>query len=105
MKGGLTLVVLIGAGRVNDGTLEPGVILAFLTYFNMIAMGVMGLSRIFMTMSRAMASADRIDQVLQTPPGQRVLSPGEAKTPAGGGFLRFEDVSFSYGEGDRKSVV
>ena len=100
LNGGLTLVVLIGAGRVNDGTLEPGVILAFLTYFNMIAMGVMGLSRIFMTMSRAMASADRIDQVLQTPPGQRVLSPGEAKTPAGGGFLRFEDVSFSYGEGD-----
>ena len=100
LNGGLTLVVLIGAGRVNDGTLEPGVILAFLTYFNMIAMGVMGLSRIFMTMSRAMASADRIDQVLQTPPDQRVLSPGEAKTPAGGGFLRFEDVSFSYGEGD-----
>ncbi len=100
LNGGLTLVVLIGAGRVNDGTLEPGVILAFLTYFNMIAMGVMGLSRIFMTMSRAMASADRIDQVLQTPPGQRVLSPGEAKTPAGGGFIRFEDVSFSYGEGD-----
>lgn len=100
LNGGLTLVVLIGAGRVNDGTLEPGVILAFLTYFNMIAMGVMGLSRIFMTMSRAMASADRIDQVLQTPPDQRVLSPGEAKTPAGGGFIRFEDVSFSYGEGD-----
>ena len=100
LNGGLTLVVLIGAGRVNDGTLEPGVILAFLTYFNMIAMGVMGLSRIFMTMSRAMASADRIDQVLQTPPGQRVLSPGEAKPPAGGGFIRFEDVSFSYGEGD-----
>ena len=100
LNGGLTLVVLIGAGRVNDGTLEPGVILAFLTYFNMIAMGVMGLSRIFMTMSRAMASADRIDQVLQTPPDQRVLSLDEAKTPAGGGFLRFEDVSFSYGEGD-----
>ncbi len=100
LNGGLTLVVLIGAGRVNDGTLEPGVILAFLTYFNMIAMGVMGLSRIFMTMSRAMASADRIDQVLQTPPDQRVLSLDEAKTPAGGGFIRFEDVSFSYGEGD-----
>lgn len=100
LNGGLTLVVLIGAGRVNDGTLEPGVILAFLTYFNMIAMGVMGLSRIFMTMSRAMASADRIDQVLQTPPDQRVLSLDEAKTPAGGGFIRFEDVSFSYGEGN-----
>ena len=100
LNGGLTLVVFIGAGRVDGGTLEPGVILAFLTYFNMIAMGVMGLSRIFMTMSRAMASADRIDQVLQTRPGQQVLPPGRAKTPAGPGFLRFEHVDFSYGEGD-----
>lgn len=100
LNGGLTLVVLLGAVRVNAGTLEPGVILAFLTYFNMIAMGVMGLSRIFMTMSRAMASADRIDQVLQTQPDQRVLPPSEAKAPAGDGFIRFENVSFSYGEGD-----
>lgn len=97
---GLTLVVLAGAGRVNAGTLEPGVILAFLTYFNMIAMGVMGLSRIFMTMSRAAASADRIDQVLQTPPDQQVLPLSQAKAPAGEGFIRFEDVDFSYGEGD-----
>lgn len=100
LNGGLTLVVFIGAGRVDGGTLEPGVILAFLTYFNMIAMGVMGLSRIFMTMSRAIASADRIDQVLQTRPGQQVLPPGQARTPAGPGFLRFEHVGFSYGEGD-----
>lgn len=100
LNGGLTLVVFIGTGRVDGGTLEPGVILAFLTYFNMIAMGVMGLSRIFMTMSRAMASADRIDQVLQTRPGQQVLPPGQARTPAGPDFFRFEHVGFSYGEGD-----
>ena len=36
---GLTFVVLIGAQRVNSGEIRPGVILAFLTYFNMIAMG------------------------------------------------------------------
>ena len=86
LNGGLTLVVFIGAGRVDGGTLEPGVILAFLTYFNMIAMGVMGLSRIFMTMSRAMASADRIDQVLQTRPGQQVLPPRPGQNPRRAGL-------------------
>ena len=98
LNGGLALVVFIGAGRVNAGALEPGVILAFLTYFNMINMGLMGLSRIFMTMSRAAASAGRIGQVLQAEESQRVLSPQAAKTPAGPGFLRFEHVDFSYGE-------
>ena len=97
---GLTLVVLFGAGRVNAGEIKPGVILAFLTYFNMIAMGVMGLNRIFMTLSRASASADRIDAVLQTQTDQTVLSGTEAARPSGEGFIRFEDVGFRYGEGE-----
>ena len=94
---GLTLVVVLGAWRVNLGQIRPGVVLAFLTYFNMINMGVMGLNRIFMTLSKASASANRIDAVLQAPAGQRVLSAAEAKQPAGEGFIRFEQVSFRYG--------
>ena len=103
-NGGLALVVFIGAGRVNKGVMEPGVILAFLTYFNMIIMGVMGLSRIFMTMSKAGASADRIDQVLHTEIDQRILSESEALTPGGDEFIRFEHVSFSYGEDSAASA-
>ena len=61
---GLSIVVFFGAYRVNIGQIKPGVILAFLTYFNMITMGVMGLSRIFTTMSKASASANRIAGVL-----------------------------------------
>lgn len=95
---GLTLVVAAGAWRVNEGLTRPGVILAFLTYFNMITMGVMGLSRIFMTLSKASASAGRIAEVLAAPDEQRVLRPGEALQPSGAGFLRFENVDFSYGK-------
>lgn len=95
---GLTLVVVAGAWRVNEGLTRPGVILAFLTYFNMITMGVMGLSRIFMTLSKASASAGRIAEVLAAPDEQRVLRPEEALQPSGAGFLRFENVDFSYGK-------
>ncbi|MBO4873203.1 MAG: ABC transporter ATP-binding protein [Lachnospiraceae bacterium] len=98
LNAGLTLVVLIGAGRVNDGLMKPGVILAFLTYFNMITMGVMGLSRIFMTLSKASASADRIDAVLETQTEEDVLPEAEALKPSGDEFIRFEHVDFSYGE-------
>ena len=104
INGGLALVVLLGASRVNDGVMKPGVILSFLTYFNMINMGLMGLSRIFMTMSKAGASADRIDQVLRTEIDQRVLPEAEALTPAGDEFVRFEHVSFSYGEGEEDAA-
>ena len=99
----LTCVVLLGMRRVNAGLTQPGVILAFLTYINMITMGVMGLNRIFMTMSKASASADRIDEVLQVEPDQPVLREAEALRPAGEGFIRFEHVNFSYGEGSSLS--
>ena len=90
---GLTLVVIFGASRVNAGRMQPGVILAFLTYFNMISMGVMGINRIFMSMSKASASANRIDEVLKTDDGWDICE--GAKT--GSEHIRFDNVSFSYG--------
>ncbi len=95
---GLTLVVFLGAARVNSGAAQPGVILAFLTYFNMVLQGVMGLNRIFMMLSKATASANRIAQVLATPEDLKVVGKDEAKQPSGDEFIRFEHVSFRYGE-------
>jgi len=93
---GLTLVVIIGAYRVNADTIKPGVILAFLTYFNMIMMGVMGLNRIFMMASKATASADRIDLVLQAPNDQPILPFTEEERFITDAHITFDHVSFNY---------
>ena len=93
---GLTLVVLIGARRVNDGHTAPGVILAFLTYFNMILMGVMGLNRIFMMMSKANASANRIGEVIDLPEELTPLPAEQLAEPQEEGMLIFDHVSFNY---------
>ena len=93
---GLTLVVLIGARRVNDGQTAPGVILAFLTYFNMILMGVMGLNRIFMMMSKANASANRIAEVVNLPEDLIPLPESQATEAPSGDTLIFDHVTFNY---------
>ncbi|MBQ8815135.1 MAG: ABC transporter ATP-binding protein [Lachnospiraceae bacterium] len=93
---GLTLVVIIGAHRVNGGQIKPGVILAFLTYFNMIMMGVMGLNRIFMMASKATASADRIDLVLQAPNDQPILPFVEEERLDTDAHITFDHVDFNY---------
>ena len=100
---GLTIVVLLGARRVNDGVTEPGVILAFLTYFNMILMGVMGLNRIFMMMSKANASARRIAEVVEKEPLLLPLPAAEGARPPRPGFIVFDHVSFNY-DADSESV-
>ncbi len=97
---GLTIVVVVGAYRVNAGVTQPGVILAFLTYFNMILMGVMGLNRIFMLMSKANASARRIGAVVGTGEDLLPLPEEEAAVTQREEYIVFEHVSFSYGRGD-----
>ena len=91
---GLTIVVLVGARLVNGGFTKPAVILAFLTYFNMILMGVMGLNRIFMMMSRANASSNRIRAVVETE--DDLPRSADAPPPSRDGMIVFDHVSFRY---------
>ncbi len=91
---GLTLVVLIGAFRVNDGQIKPGVILAFLQYFIMILNAMLGVTRIFVMWSKGEASAKRVADVLDTPEDMAVAPATEPD--AGQTHIAFEDVSFSY---------
>ena len=92
---GLTLVVLIGAYRVNDVNMESGVILAFLQYFTMILNAMLGVTRIFVMWSKGEASANRVGQVLSLEEDLAVL-PETETAPADAPHIVFENVSFSY---------
>ena len=94
---GLTIVVVVGAVRVDGGLTRPGVILAFLTYFNMISMGVMGLNRVFMMMSKANASAARIAAVVHAEDELTPLPEAEAAVTEREDYIVFEHVGFHYG--------
>jgi len=91
---GLTLVVFVGAMRVDSGAMKPGVILAFLTYFNMILQSIMAINRMFMMISKASASADRIDAVLQTEEDLTPVTGLEARPELP--FIHFSHVNFRY---------
>ncbi|MDR1766121.1 MAG: ABC transporter ATP-binding protein/permease [Lachnospiraceae bacterium] len=92
---GLALVVLVGAWRVDGGLAKPGVILAFLTYFNMILQGVMTLNKVFMQLTKASASADRIEVVLKDAQDMPVL-PWDGPAAPGDVAVEFDHVSFNY---------
>ena len=93
---GLSIVVLVGAYRVNGGFAKPGVILAFLTYFNLILNGVMGLRRIFMMLPKANASANRIKEVIDAPNTLMLLPQSSAAVTDSNAYIVFDNVSFGY---------
>lgn len=92
---GLTLVVLVGAYRVNAGAIKPGVIIAFLQYFNMILMATMGITRIFIMWAKGEASAQRIADVLAIEPELQV-QPADAQAETAAPHIEFKNVTFSY---------
>ena len=101
---GLVAVVLVGALRVNSGLSEVGKILAFMTYFTIILNALLSISRMFVMVSKAAASAGRIAQVLETaderewtawaPEEKERREPGPSETVPP--HVSFDHVSFSY---------
>lgn len=94
---GLIAVIIVGAYRVNNGTTEVGKILAFTTYFTIILNAVMSISKMFTILSKAIASGDRIMQVMDCSEDIEALE-NEAQEDGyiGESAIKFENVSFSY---------
>ncbi len=104
---GLVGVIVTGAYRVNAGTSQVGKILAFMTYFTIILNAMMSISRMFVMISKATASAGRIDQVLASRDERELLHiiGGDEQTcqnsqgqnvGSGVPHVEFDHVSFSY---------
>ncbi len=96
MNLGIVFVVLVGAYRVQGGFSHPGVILAFMTYCTLISNAMLSITRIFIVVSRATASAARIGEVLETPEDMAVLPAADENVPADVPAIEFRGVTFSY---------
>ncbi|MBQ4354325.1 MAG: ABC transporter ATP-binding protein [Clostridia bacterium] len=93
---GLVAVIFVGAVRVNAGLSETGKIIAFTSYFTIILTALMSVTRMFIMSSRAIASANRIGEVLDTPYDMEADPAYDAPADKNAPKISFENVSFSY---------
>ena len=106
---GAGLAVWVGGNGVVAGTVTYGVLVAFIAYAERFFEPVREVARIFAELQNAQASAERIFTLLETEPEIR---DGDGSRPPSGevdetaeefppirGEIRFQKVSFSYGEG------
>ncbi|MBO5069657.1 MAG: ABC transporter ATP-binding protein [Roseburia sp.] len=122
----IVAVILVGGLTVKGGgDMTPGNIMAAITYLSQILHGITFMANIFQTFTRAKASADRINEVLNSP---EVIKDGEGATAAAGaaskentaagtairraiantdrkGEIEFRNVSFAYPESAGDSVL
>ncbi|HPU17789.1 MAG TPA: ABC transporter permease, partial [Bacillota bacterium] len=71
---GLTVVIVVGAFRVNAGLSEVGKIMAMMSYFTYILNAMLSVTRIFITYTKFAASMERIERVLEAPDDLSVLT-------------------------------
>ncbi len=94
---GTALVVWYGAGAVLQDRIELGVLAAFLQYIRRFFRPIMDISDRYALLQSAMASSERIFQLLDTPPepagAGRRPPPGDA---SGAPAIEFESVHFKY---------
>ena len=96
-------VVWFGSSRISQGSMQPGAMIAFLTYLTQILMAVMMSTWMSAMIPRAAVSAERIQEVLGTP-SSVVVSANPISTLDQTAVLQFHNVGFSY-PGAQKPVV
>ncbi len=96
---GMTAVVLVGAYLVNSGMSGAGKIIAFLSYFTLISTALIAVTRIFVMVARADASAKRIEEILEAKEDLKTI---EAENFFQKEHIVFENISFSYSESEKQ---
>ncbi|MFI2357068.1 ABC transporter ATP-binding protein [Streptomyces anulatus] len=89
-------VIIVGAGRVDNGTLTVGALVAYLLYIELFFAPVQQLSQVFDGYQQATVSLGRIQELLREPTSTE--DPDEPLDVLSlRGEIAFEDVSFAYG--------
>ncbi|UEB90990.1 ABC transporter ATP-binding protein [Dermabacter jinjuensis] len=100
------LVLLAAAGPIDRGEMQVGSIVAFISYLIQILIAVMMATFMTMMIPRAMVSAERITEVLDThssvalPAPEVAVQPGDPRVSARA-ELEFDDVTFAYPGAER----
>ena len=94
MYAACVLILWLGGTMILNGALTVGRLTSFLSYVMQVMNSLMMISNVFLLMTRSLASAHRVAQVLD----ERVAltSPENAVTEIPDGGVRFENVSFKY---------
>ena len=108
MNGTSLLIVWFGGKAMDNGAMQVGEMIAFITYTMQIVMSFLMLAMVAVMLPRAGVAADRIDEVIRTK--ATIHDPDEADAKAAKehknwqGVVEFHDVSFRFPGADSDAL-
>ncbi len=97
MFGCIIAILWFGGKMVSVGHMQTGQLISFISYVTQILMSLMILSMVFLMLTRAKASVERVVEVMETEPD--IVDPAQAVTSVADGSIEFQDVHFRYASG------
>jgi ATP-binding cassette subfamily B protein len=104
LNAGIVGTIWFGGRWVIGGSMDVGQVVAFINYLMQTLMSLMMVSMLVMRVSRAEASAQRVQEVLDSTPDVQ-SRPDAHQTFAPQGRVTFENVSFNYRGADHDPVL
>ncbi len=98
------LIVWVGGHNVNDGLMQVGDVMAFIQYTMQIVMAFLMISMVSIMLPRAIVSAGRINEVIETEPKIKDKDETKPFKEDKKGYVEFKDVSFHYPDADTEVV-
>lgn len=95
---GAVVVICLGGYKVLQGQLSAGTFVIFFPYLQMMYSPITGLTRFYNQVQRAIASTERIFEILDTP-CELKDSPNAIDLPPVRGVVEFQHVHFMYNKG------
>ena len=102
VNGASAALIWYGAVRVNAGVLTRGQVVALVNYMAQILVELIKFANLIVTISKAMASADRIQDILKIGSGVDILSRQE---PVRSSCLEFDHVHLTYPEAGAEALT
>ena len=100
MNSVMLLIVWVGAGKVDEGIMQVGDIMAFIQYTMHIVISFLVISMISIMLPRAQVSARRINEVLETEASIKDREDVKEFKEDKKGYVEFKNVSFRYPDAD-----
>lgn len=102
MNGVSVLIVWVGGSYIDNGTIQTGDMIAFITYSMVIIMSFLIIGMVSIMLPRANVAAERVDEVLAARSSiEDPAHPRDGELPTSGGAeIAFHDVTFSYSDAE-----
>ncbi|SHF11717.1 ATP-binding cassette, subfamily B [Caldanaerobius fijiensis DSM 17918] len=104
MNFSIVAVIWFGGLQVKAGTMQVGEIMAFINYMTQILFSLIMVGNIFLFITRASASAKRINEVLETDIDIKDKADAD-RSPIVYGKVEFRNVTFYYDENDSEPAI